>query len=213
MKRLLVGAIVITSLLAFPLAAQHGAIRGGGGGGRHPGNVVVPPLGNAVPPLGASNPGIPSHHFPESRPGVHGDRIFNSPIGGYSSLFDPFYGGSYAGYYGDGYQVQPSPSIIVLMPQLEMLQPPAPPPPPIRPETREYHWPASTDVATATTFSIVSKDRRVQSAVAVWVQDRVLCYVAPDGSSGRMQIDSIDRAATTKRNAEHQLTLWLPAGS
>src|SRR5207249_5074347 len=127
------------------------------------------------------------------------------PLLGYSSYFDPFYGGDYAGYYGNGNQGKPSPGIIVLMPQVELPEPPAPPPPPIRPQIREYQWPASSDDSAAASFTIVSKDQRVQSAVAVWVQDKFVCYFAPDGSSGRMPIDSIDREATRQRNAEKQL--------
>jgi hypothetical protein len=99
----------------------------------------------------------------------------------------------------------------VLMPQLAM--PPPPPPPPARPEIRDYHWPASTNDSTATTFSIVSKDHRVRSAIAVWVQGGLLCYTAPDGSSGRVPLDEIDRDATRRSNAEKRLSLPLPAGS
>jgi hypothetical protein len=45
----------------------------------------------------------------------------------------------------------------------------------------------------------------------VWVQDDAVCFVSPDGSQGRMPIDSIDRKATRQRNAEKQLNFWLPS--
>jgi hypothetical protein len=125
------------------------------------------------------------------------------------SGFPWLYGGDYAGYYENGYS-QASPSIVVVMPFAA--PPAAPPPPPIQPETREYHWPASANSPAATAFSIVSKDRGVQTAVAVWVQDHSLCYAAPDGSTGRIPIDSIDRAATMQRNSEKDLKLPLPPG-
>jgi hypothetical protein len=102
--------------------------------------------------------------------------------------------------------------MIIVMPQLQMPEQPAPPPTPIRPETREYNWPESATSPAASTFSIVSNDRREQPAVAVWAQDHSLCYIAPNGTSGRTPIESIDREATIQRNAEKNLRLWLPPG-
>ena len=211
MKAKLFIAMITASLLASQILAQRGsAMHGGfvhGGFGVHqPGNVVVPPLSNVVPPLGASNPGFPAHLGDRFR--FHDGNRFDVPFGGYPW----FYGGDYAGYYenaGNGYS-QPSPSVVVVMPFAA--PPPEPPPPPIRPERREYKWPASANSSAATSFSIVSNDRRVQSAVAVWVQDHSLCYVAPDGSTGQIPIDAIDRAATIERNAEKDLKLSLPPG-
>jgi hypothetical protein len=115
----------------------------------------------------------------------------------------------YAGNNGNGYL---APSVTVAIPQVVAAPPPArPSEPPIRPEVHEYHWPSSHSDSSATAFSIVSKDGRVQSATAVWVQDDALCYVTPDGSESRMPIDSIDRQATRQRNAEKQLNICLPA--
>lgn len=210
MKAKLFIAMVTASLLASHMLAQRGSpMRGGfvhGGFGVHsPGNVVVPPLSNVVPPLGATNPGLPSQLGGHAR--FHDGGRFDFPI----SAFPWSYGGDYAGYYNNGYS-QASPSVVVVMPFAVPPPVPAPPPPPIRPETREYKWPASASSPGAQAFSIVSKDQRVQSAVAVWVQDRSLCYVAPDGGTGRVPIDSIDRAATIQRNAEKDLKLPLPPG-
>ena len=208
MKAKLFIAMITASLLASRMLAQggsgmHGGFVHGGFGLHRPGNVVVPPLTNVVPPLGATNPGFPAHFGSQGR--FHDGGRFDFPFSGLASL----YGGDYAGYYDNGYS-QASPSVVAVMPFA--VPPPAPPPPPIRPETREYKWPASASSPGAIAFSIVSKDQRVQSAVAVWVQDHYLCYVAPDGSTGRVSIDSIDRTATMQRNAEKDLKLPLPPG-
>ena len=126
-----------------------------------------------------------------------GDNKF--PYWGYAC--DPYYA-SYDGY--------PEPSHTITIPQVVAPQPPAPPPP-VRPEVREYHWPSSGSDTSATTFSIVSKNGRVESATVVWVQDEALCYVTLDGSQRRAPIVSIDRQATSQRNAEKHLYFWLPA--
>ena len=126
-----------------------------------------------------------------------GDNKF--PYWGYAC--DPYYA-SYDGY--------PEPSHTITLPQVAAPQPPAPPSP-VRPEVREYHWPSSGSDTSATTFSIVSKNGRVESATVVWVQDDMLCYVTLDGSQRRVPIVSIDRQATSQRNAEKQVYFWLPA--
>jgi hypothetical protein len=200
--------------IAGQLAAQHGGTGhpGGGahfaGGHHYPEGVVVPPVGDVVPGLG---PSTLSWHDRSSR-GWGANRWGNSgsnygyagygPDYGYDYAFDPFYANR---------DVEPNPApqpgLVVLMPQVEALPPP--PPPPIRPETREYTWPAAETDSSAT-FSIVSKDGQVQSATAVWVQDQTLCFFTPDGNKGRMAIESVDRQATRQRNAEKQLSLWLP---
>jgi hypothetical protein len=147
--------------------------------------------------------------LPGFRQGHRDADRFNLPGWGYPWFYD----GAYPGFYGDIYQQPQLPSVIVLMPRIELPAPPAPPPPPVRPEIREYQWPTSNANAAVTAFSIVSKDQQEQSAVAVWVQDGVLRYVAPDGSCGRMPLDSVDRKATRERNARQQLTLALPPSS
>src|SRR5581483_11374226 len=133
------------------------------------------------------------------------DQFF--PFWGAGAIYDPFYAGSY-----ENYPLPTPPSIVVLIPQFQLPPPPGPPPAPIRPQTQEYKWPASASGGDsgATAFSIVSKDQRVRSAIAVWVQNRNLCYVAPDGSNGRIPLNEVDREATRRRNAEKQLNLPLP---
>ena len=184
MKRLLIGAIMIGAV-AGQLAAQANLS----------GGVVVLSFG------GLLVPGTSSLNFwsdpPCDRPaqaGRHGDKGF--PYWGYAC--DP----SYAG---------PAPSVTVAIPQVAAPPVPPPPAPTIRPEVREYNWPSFSSDSSATTFSIISKDGRVQSASMVWVQDDAVCYATPDGGQDRMPIDSIDRKATRQRNADQQLN-WLPAG-
>ena len=172
----------------------------GGFGAKHPGNVVVPPLTGVVPPLGAGNPGFPSH-FP-------GRDRFRGGRNGFAQAGYPGYGGDYAAYDNGGYAQ--TPGIVIMMPQFQMPEPPAPPPPPIQPQVREYNWPASGSSPVASAFSIVSRDGRERSAVAVWTQDNFLNYVAPNGSRERLPVESVDRDATIKRNAEKDLKLPLP---
>lgn len=85
-----------------------------------------------------------------------------------------------------------------------------PPSPPARSVIREYNWPASTSHA-ASTISLVLKDGTVRLAIAVWTEDGVVHYTGRDGTVGRLPLDSINREATTRTNAEGQVTLWLPA--
>jgi len=122
------------------------------------------------------------------------------PSWGYAC--DPYYAS-----YGNG---DPAPSLTITMPQVVAPQPPAPPPPPVRAEVREYYWPSTRGDSSATTFSIISKDGLVEFATVVWVQDDKLYYVTPDGGQRRAPIVSIDRDATRQRNAEKQLSFWLP---
>jgi hypothetical protein len=132
------------------------------------------------------------------------------PFYGYDSPFDPFYA-RYAGYGNNEESQQPSqPSVILMMPQM-------PPPPvpvvPIRPETREYNWPVSSPDSAAV-FTLVSKDQRVESAIAVTVEGNRILYVTPDGIHKQMSMDTLDRERTRQRNAEKQLRLpWLPGGN
>jgi hypothetical protein len=187
MKALLIGAAMIGAF-GGQLAAQASS----------PGNVVVPSAGGAVVVPWIWNLswwGDPSCGRP------HGDNGF--PSWGYAC--DPLY----AGNYGYSYPVA---SLTIALPQVEAPQPPAPPPPPPRARlvVNEYHWPPSGDKPSAATYSIVSKDGRVESATAVWVQGDALCYVKPGGGQGRTPIVSIDRQHTRQRNAEKQLEFSLP---
>ena len=203
MKRLLVAAMIIGTLLATHLDAQRATGMRGGGGAHFTGNSVLQPALSPLAPWGGIHHGLPGHHFAGWWPGR-----FQYPFWGYPS----FYGGDLWGYYGDGYQEPASPSIVVLVPQMQIPEEP-PPAVPIRAEMHEYHWPAGTASTAAAKFSIVSKDQRVESAVAVWVQDDAVFYVTSDGRSHQMKLATVDREATRRRNAESDLKLWLPAGS
>ena len=218
MREILVGAIVLGSLLSSHLpAAQRSSFVRSGAAVNFRGSTIVPPLHNVVPPLGSFNTGIPGNIFNGSRNGFRGGRQngnqFGVPFWDIGGFWGDFYGGDYAGYPGDyvgGYQAQAQPSVVVLMPQMAMPPPPMPSPPPARPEIREYNWPASSSSSTPEAFSIVTKDHRVESAIAVWAQDGALVYVTPDGTNKRIPISSVDREATRQRNAEKHLTLSIP---
>jgi hypothetical protein len=187
MRRVLICAVMIAGIVS-QLPAQVD----------FPGSVLLVPLGGAAPARGTD----PSVWVPDSPGGHPADTGF--PSWGYAS--DPFYGGNH----GNNSSAQPS--IVVLIPQVVAPSQPAPvaaPPQPVRSETAEYHWPSSGGDSSADTFAIVSKDGRVQSSTAVWMQDDALCYIASDGS-GRIPIDLIDREATRQRNTATQLNLLLP---
>ena len=231
MKGLLIGAVIIGAMVG-QLAAQGVVTLETAGGAYVPayslGSVVALPLGDAVPAPAfvISNPrrwGLPygsaGRHGDSGNadwaykppcadnPELchHGDSGF--PDWGYAS--DPAF---YPDNYGDSYTALPS--AIVAIPAIQQADAPPQPTPasaPVRSEMREYHWPSSdSEDSSATTFSLVSKDGRVQSATAVWVQGNALCYYTPDQSTGRMLIDSIDREATRQFNAGKHLSLWLP---
>ena len=194
MKRVLIGVLLMGGMAGQSSAQGRVTIQSLDGG--HPGNGVVGPL------LGGG-----------------GDIGLNVPIWGYGPWgatpywqyaphwrYYSFYDSS--SYLGD-YQYPAQPGVAVVTTQPEA---PAPPTPPIRPEIHEYQWPSSGNDSGVTTFSVVTKDGRVQSATAVWFQGDELCYFRSDGSKGRMPIDSVDRRATHQRNAAKQLNLSLPTG-
>jgi hypothetical protein len=56
---------------------------------------------------------------------------------------------------------------------------------------------------------LVLRDGTVRFAIAVWLQDGMLCYTTQDGVTGRTQLDAIDREATRRLNAGNRLNLWL----
>ena len=133
--------------------------------------------------------------------------------------------GGYAGYgwppspFSDGYGntidygehvSQNQVTVVLVMPYQQVPVAPPPPPLPIRPETREYHWPDSASDPKAV-FSIVSKDRSVHQAIAVWAQDADVCFIAPDGAGGQLPISSVDRESTYRVNTQKKLRLSLPA--
>jgi len=108
--------------------------------------------------------------------------------------------------YGEGNQTPPS--IIVLMPVPAPPEPLPPPPAPVIPVVHEYKWPNDGGDPKAT-FSIVSKNGLVRQAVAVWVQEKEVRFIATDGSGGRMAMASADCSATQRMNALNKLRLPL----
>jgi len=210
MREILVATVVLGSLLASQLHAQRSAIARGGASGNFVRSAVVPPLHGVVPPLGSIRTGFHGNFFNVSRNRFRGGNKAGSQFGWPFWGYGDWYGGDYAAYSGDyvaGYQAPTQPSVVVL-PQMAM--PPLPLLPPRPSEIREYNWPASSSGSTPEAFSIVTKDQRVESAIAVWAQDGALLYVTPDGSNKRISINAVDRAATQQRNAEKHLTLSIP---
>ena len=81
-------------------------------------------------------------------------------------------------------------------------------------EIHEYA-PAPSSAPTDSTeespaFAIVLKDGSVRSAVAVAAQNDSLHYVDLDGRHQHVALETVDRAATRKRNRENHLELQLP---
>jgi hypothetical protein len=106
----------------------------------------------------------------------------------------------------------PEPTPLVLMMPAQPPEPPPPPPPPPAPATpvmHTYSWPDAGG-PTASTFLILSKDGTARPAVAVWVQESELHYMGEGGVTGRVGLNTIDREATVRVNAERGLRFWLP---
>jgi len=208
MKSIVVGVIVLASLLPTHSAAQRGGFRGGGGGrsaARFSGSFRLPPI-RPIPPLAGFN-GF--NRFGFNRFGF--DR-FGRGFRHFGNGFDGGFGWGYPlfgdlGYYGgDGYQNSFQNPYIVM--PMEESFPPLPPPPPVVPETHDYHWTESGDTEAA--YSIVSKDGSARLVVAAWVQGDSIRYITPDGTGGQVALDSVDRAATNRTNAQKRLRLPLP---
>jgi hypothetical protein len=82
--------------------------------------------------------------------------------------------------------------------------------PAVTSQIREYPTPiAPPPEGEPATFAIVLKDGRVLSATAATVQNAALQIVDPEGEHKRIPLDSIDREATRRRNAERNLRLQL----
>jgi hypothetical protein len=190
MKRLLMGTIMIGALVCR-LAAQTDS------------SEAILARSSAAVVSSFVNPnvtwwGYPAHGW---RTGRHGDKGFRDS--GYAA--DPYF-------YKDVAPVPPGANAVVVpRPAERVMEPPEAPSPPVQSETREYRWPPSTNHSSATTFSIVSVDGRVQSATLVWVEGDTLSFITPDGSQVKMPVSSVDREATNWRNTEHHLTLRSPA--
>ena len=187
MRTLIAGALLLCPLFSTSSRAQRGGMP-------------------SAPPA-AFRPAAPAH---PQMTGFKPERNFNTPYG-----FAPWgWGFPLSSDYGVGSncaQSPPSPQVVVVAPPLEPPVPPPPPPPPPQPVTREYHWPApepANDRGAA--FSLVLKDSTVRFAAAVWTQDGTLRYTDPNGTPGAIPLDSIDRDATRRLNAENRLTLSLP---
>jgi hypothetical protein len=96
-----------------------------------------------------------------------------------------------------------------VIPSFEPCTPTIPEPPPARPELHEYKW-KETGTPQSAAFTIVLHDGSTRSAVAVWVQDKVVHYIRPDDLASALPLRSIDREATLRANAEKHLSLQLP---
>ena len=205
MKKLLAGLIVFWSLFLPHSSAQRGGgghsggFGGGGfaGGGFHGGGFITPRFRGFGGFRGGNRFG--NHRLGWGQPGL-----------GWGYPGDSMAWGYYPdeGYYGSGSQ-----NPMIVMPQ-ESYGPTVvqAPPPPVRPELHEYNWPES-ETNTVATFTIIGKSGSAHSAIAVWVQGDAVRYITPDGTGGRLPLDSVNREATRSANAAKHLTLSLPAAS
>lgn len=57
------------------------------------------------------------------------------------------------------------------------------------------------------TFTIALKDGSTRSASFIWIQDRQLHYLAPDGTQAALAADQLDRDATRRLNGNIRLQL------
>ena len=210
MKRVILLAIVVCSVLAVNSAGQRGAMRGAGVGSGALGHGMAP-LVRPIPPVNPiSGAGVTYPRLYTD--GYWGRGFRRAPYGGfgyplwdysrYSSDFAPE--GDYASYAPGGNEM---PSVMVVMPQVQA--PPPPPPPPANPVIHEYKWP-DTASNPAATFSVATRSGPVWAAIAVWAQDGFLSLVTPDGRAKKTPLQMIDRDLTQRLNAKKGLTLWLP---
>jgi hypothetical protein len=173
------------------------------GFGQRPGGV---PLGNPLPPLSPIPPfsGSPRPQFAPQRVPQRGARS-----AGFYSL--PYY--PIAAY---GAPAEPAPGGVTI---IQQFAPPLPivaaeEPPAVTPQIHEYPAPAVPPSAAAqeaaqATFAIVLKNGQVLSATIATVQGNALQIVDPEDEHHRVPLDSIDREATRRRNAERNLRLQL----
>jgi len=155
------------------------------------------PLGNPLPPLRPLPPlGVSARPRFAPQRGMRSQGLYSLP------------------YYPAAYSEPDVPTSGGLTIIQQFAPPPAAPveePPAVTPQIREYASPvASSPASEAATFAIVLKDGKVLSAAAVTAQGSVLQIVDPDGQHQRVPLDSIDREATRRRNAERNLRLQLP---
>jgi len=171
----------------------------------------LPPLGNPLPPLSPipsvgpipSFGGAPAPQFAPQRVPRRGFGSAGFPFFPYYYGDLPFYPAAYSA------PVEPAPPVTII--QQFGAPPQANPPPPVTPQVHEYPAPAGPAESSAepATFAIVLQDGSVLSASAATVQKGVLQIVDPNGEHRRIPLDSIDREATRRRNAERNLRLQL----
>lgn len=63
------------------------------------------------------------------------------------------------------------------------------------------------------TYLIAFKDNSVRRAVAYWVSDNILYYVAPDHQQKTAPLNTVDTALSERLNAEQNVSFHLPARS
>jgi hypothetical protein len=188
----------------MPRVVQLGlviALATGAGFGQRPGGI---PLGNPLPPLSPIPPFSGS-----SRPQFSQPRAAQRGLRGPALYSLPYYPAAYS------YPAESAPGGVTIIQQFAA--PPAPAAeeqPAVTPQIHEYPAPAasSTDAAheaAQVTFAIVLKNGSTLSAIAATVQGSTLQIVDPDGEHRRVPLDSIDREATRRRNAERNLRLQL----
>jgi hypothetical protein len=161
----------------------------------------MPPLGNPLPALSPIPPagGSPRPPMVPSR----GPRPANFYPLPYSPVaYDP------QSYYPPAV---PPPSVTIIQ-QFAAPVAAAIPENPVTPHIQEYSAPAgaAAPLAEPVLFSIVLKDGSVLPAAVAIVQGNTLQIVDADGRQRRVPESAIDRDATRRRNAEHNLRLQLP---
>ena len=185
----------------MPRAVQLGlilALAAGAGFGQRPGGV---PLGNGLPPLSPIPPFGGSSRSQIAQQQRAAQRGLRAP-----ALYSlPYYPAVYS-----TPDVPVGPGVTIIQ---QFGVPPAPAAaelPPVTPQIHEYSAPgAPVSETEPATFVIVLKDGRTLSATAVTIQNGALQMVEPDGEHRRVPLDSIDREATRRRNAERNLRLQL----
>ncbi len=154
----------------------------------------------------------PNAHMDSSQWSFRPERIGYGAGYGNQGLYPwglPSYYGDPAGWGNAGDGNNQSPQVIVLTMQPEAPPPPPPPPPePAKAVTHEYNWPEPA-VPSPGVLSLVLKDGTVRFAIAVWVQDNTVHYIAQDKTAQSKPLQAIDREATRVLNAQSGLTLSL----
>ena len=192
----------------MPRVVQLGlmlALAASAGFGQRPGGA---PLGGPLPPVRPIPP-FSNSFSGSSRPQFAPQRAAQRGLRGPVLYSLPYYPATYS------YPEELAPGGVTIIQQFGA--PPAPAAdeqPAVTPQIREYPVPAppaseAANGAPQATFAIVLKNGSTLSATAVTVQGSALQMVDPDGEHHRVPLDSIDREATRRRNAERNLRLQL----